>query len=299
MYLYPDGTMKNNKSPKALTSSAKKADGDLYNKKRLYMKYQFMRRSMMLGLLAIIFTLAFPSASKADPLVLAGFDLFTTQPGTQVNLAAAGLGIQPFIGVPLGTFDFGTGPVVVFTTDTVVQRLTNATPASPIVPIEIVALQLMSVNQFNLGTGTDFLFVTLQSARGGPASTGTLTITFGPEGIPHGTFDSTLNVAFDIRFGSLTGPIVFSDTLLLESHDVPWSHSIPNLTLLIPGVNFFPDADFFPVGVFEETKPDISRHVVAATTPEPTTISLLAIGMAGVAARVFKRRKQAPESDRD
>jgi len=221
----------------------------------------------MLGLLAIVFTLAFPSASKADPLVLAGFDLFTTLPGTQVNLAGAGL--QPFIGVPLGTFDFGSGPVAVFNTDTIVQRLANATPLSPTVPIEMVALQLMSVNQFNLGAGTDFLFVTLQSARvgGGPASTGTLTITFGPEGIPHGTFDSTLNVAFDIRFGSLTGPIVFSDVLVLESQDVPWSHFPPDPTVLILDVNFFLNGqnqlnDFFPLGPFQEIKPDDGTTVI-------------------------------------
>src|SRR5215213_4387766 len=126
-----------------------KGDGHPSNRKGLDTKTQFTSRSIMLGLLAIVFTLAFPSASKADPLVLAGFDLFTTLPGTQVNLAGAGL--QPFIGVPLGTFDFGSGPVAVFNTDTIVQRLANATPLSPTVPIEMVALQLMSVNQFNLG----------------------------------------------------------------------------------------------------------------------------------------------------
>jgi len=255
----------------------------------------------MLGLLAIIFTLAFPSASKADPLVLAGFDLFSTRPGTQVNLdpVAQGLGNQPFRGVPLGTFNFGMGPVAVFNTDTIVQRLGNATPGNPTVPIEMVALQLMSVNQVNTGAGAAFLFVTLQSARGGPASIGTLTITFGPEGIPHGTFDSTLNVFFDIRVGSLDGPIVFSNetALVLMANDVPWSHFPPNGALLIPGVNFLLNGqdqlnDFFPDS-FEETKPDGTRHEVeSATVPEPTTISLLAIGIAGVATRVFKRSKQ-------
>lgn len=263
------------------------------------MKYQSMRRSMMLGMLAIVFTFAFPSASHADPLVLAGFDLFQTGSGTQVNLAAAGLGVQPFVGVPVGTFDFGMGPVAVFNADTIIQRLDNATPASPTVSLEILALQLRSVNQFNLGSGDEFLFVTLQSARGGPVSTGTLTFTFGPEGIPHGTFDSLLTVNFDIRAGSLDGPIVFSNTLVLMANDIPWSHFAPDGAVLIPGVNALLNGqnqlnNFFPVGTFEEVKidEDGTKHEVRpASVPEPATISLLAIGIAGVAARVFKRSR--------
>jgi hypothetical protein len=49
-----------------------------------------------------------------------GHDLFATQPGTQVNLGLAG--IQPFVGVPLGSFDFGMGLGATFNTDTIVQR---------------------------------------------------------------------------------------------------------------------------------------------------------------------------------
>lgn len=251
----------------------------------------------MLGLLALLFTLAFPVTSHADPLVLPGFDLFRTLPGTQVNLGPAGN--QPFRGVPLGTFDFGDGPQEVFNTDTIVRRLASATPGSPTIPIEMVALQLMSVNQFNLGGGNDFHFITLQSIRGGPASTGTMTINFGPEGIPHGTFDSVLNVFFDIRVGSLDGPIVFSSTLVLTATGVPWSHFPPSDALLLRGVNFLLNGenqlnDFFPSGPFDEEKPDEGRHRVdVGQVPEPATISLLAVGIAGVAARVWKRRKQA------
>jgi hypothetical protein len=252
------------------------------------MKYQLMKRSIMLGLVALIMILARPIASQADPLVLAGFDLFQTEPGTRVNLEPVGLGTQPFIGVPLGTFDFGMGPVAVFNTDTIVQRLEDATPANPTIPLEVVALQLMSVNQFTLGGDTGFLFVTLQSVRGGPTSTGTMTITFSGEG---GTFDSTLNIAFDMRFGSLDGPILFSDTLVLVAHDVLWSHIPAAGAVIIPGVN---DVNsLFPVGSFEEVKIDqdgTKHEVSSATVPEPATISLLAIGIAGVAARVFKRR---------
>jgi hypothetical protein len=61
--------------------------------------------------------------------------------------------------------------------------------------------------------------------------------------------------------------------------------------VIIPGVNDI--NSLFPVGTFEEVKidQDGTKHEVApASTPEPATISLLAIGIAGVAATVLKRR---------
>lgn len=260
------------------------------------MRNKLLRRSVILGILTAVFTLAFPDVSHADPLVLRGFDLFATvASGTQVNLGPAG--IQPFKGVPLGTFNFGTGPVNTFNTDTIVQRLGDASPASPTISLQIVALQFMSVNQFDLGGGNDFHFITLQSDRGGPASTGLMTITFGPEGSPHGIFDSTLDIFFDIRVGSLNGPIVFSGMKTITAIGFPWDHSPPPGAVLVPGVNFSLNGqnqlnDFFPIGIVLHLGPDDSGHAVeTATVPEPTTIGLLAVGIAGVAARVYKRRK--------
>ncbi len=90
---------------------------------------------------------------------------------------------------------------------------------------------------------------------------------------------------------------MFSTTLVLMANDVPWSHFSPDGSVLIRGINFLLNGqnqlnDFFPVGSFEEVKVegDGTKHEVqSATVPEPTTISLLAIGIAGVAAGVFKR----------
>jgi hypothetical protein len=271
------------------------------------MRSKLMRRSVILGILLTVFTVAFPGTIRADNVVLAGFDLFETRPGTQVDLAPLGVqpNPQPFKGVPLGAFDFGMGLVATFNTDTIVQRLGDATVANPTVPIEMVALQLMSVNQITLGANTGFLFVTLQSARKdedggpGPASTGTITITFGPEapeGIAHGTFDSTLDVFFDIRFGALDGPIVHSDMLTLFSDDVPWNHFPPFGAVRIQDVNFRLNGlnqlnDFFPVETFAEEKGPVNHVVASATVPEPATIFLLGAGLAGVAAKLRTRGK--------
>lgn len=273
------------------------------------MKYR-IRLKATLSLLAFILIAAFPSTSQADPLVFAGFDLFATVQRTGVMPIYHHTGFQPFVGVPLGTFDFGMGPVATFNTDTIVRRLGNATAGSPTVPIELVALQLMSVNQFDLGAGNGFHFITLQSARGGPASLGMITINgLGTEpvgGQPHGTFDSFFDVFFDIRFGSLNGPIVFSGVERISSFGNPWGHFPEPLTLQIPGVNTFLNGvnrqnDFFPltagpngdpcVRVIVENGVTVTHSVCAATVPEPTTIFLLGAGLAGVAAKLRMRSK--------
>src|SRR5688572_4266296 len=218
-----------------------------------------LQKKVLTQLLAV-FTMVFlvaPGPAFAASVVLPGYDLFETVPGT------AFMGV-PFEGVPLGTYDFGSGPLAVGSTDTIVQRLAPATAPTTSIPIELVALQLKSSVPADFGLGLDFYYVTLQSARGGPDSPGSMTIDFGPEGNPHGTFDSFFDVFFDIRLGALDGPIALSESLRISSSDTPWNHPPQGLT--IDGINYLlngqnGDNDFFPAALTPggEIQPIVER----------------------------------------
>jgi len=234
--------------------------------------------------------------ANAGPVINPGYDLFESLTGTTFGGVA-------FQGVPIGAFNFGgaIGIKDVGVTDTIIQRLAPATGAA--IPTQMIDLQLMSTAPTNFGLGVGFYFITLQSARGGPASTGSMTIGFGPEapaGSPHGTFDSFFDVFFDVRLGALGGPIALSDTLRLTSNGVPWNHFPTPNAVQINGVNVFlngtdRNADFFPLGQFQEVHPTGAVHRVSeAETPEPGSFSLLAIGvLACLGRRIFSGRLRA------
>ena len=229
--------------------------------------------------------LAWPSIGRAVT-VSPGYDLLTTQPGTTFAGAA-------FQGVPLNTFDFGgsIGVKNVGSTDTIIQRLASANGPTPQeIAIQMLALQLVSVSPINLGAGLGLYFITLQSARGGSASTGRMTINFTPQ-----TFDSFFDVFFDLRFEDLNGPIVQSTSLRLSSSGVPWSNLAPPGSLLIDGVNNLLNGsnnnnDFWPIGLIIETHPEGAQHVASSTTvPDSgSTFTLLGLTLIGIAGFLGK-----------
>ena len=184
-----------------------------------------LRHAASIAMIAIVFA----SSSQGARTILPGSDLWVTAPGTQF------LGFD-FEGVPPGT-KYGDA-------DTIVRRLEPAVfegggPAQ--IPIKMVELSLRSVQPIDIGFGTDFHYVTLQPDQ---PSLGTMDITFDnnhvtPPGPPlgTGTFNSTLNVAFDVRMGALDGPIVRSETLELSSTGTGWGHLPGENDVQIPGVN--------------------------------------------------------------
>ncbi len=266
-----------------------------------------LRRWCWAMALTTITALCCNSRTQADS-VLAGYDLFTSvSPGTN-------FGGVDFQGVPLGSFDFGgaIGVRATGTTDTIVQRVNDVTaPAggSGTTRLEMVALQLVSALPVDFGLGLGFYYITLQSIRGGPSSTGDMTINFAnptpgpppPDQPVGGTFASTINVAFDVRFGALDGPIVpnLSDTLALSQQGAFWSHYPAPGTLLIDGVNSNLNGkdhtfDFFPIGTVVETHPNGAMHSVIATgsgtIPEPSSIIMGGIAVMFGMGMAWRRR---------
>ncbi len=255
------------------------------------------KRAMLLGVIGVVLALSFPGASRASNLVFPGYDLFETLPGTTF----AGV---PFTGVSLGTFDFGGGVQNVGNTDTIVQRKQNASAPSTSIPVELVALQLESTVPTDFGLGVDFYFITLQSARGGPATTGVTTINFGPEGTPHGTFNSFFDVFFDVRKGALNGPIALADSLILTSTGTPWGHDPAPGEVIIDGVNHYLNGsdlsnDSHPIGAIQEIFSSGAMIVVQTTiaaVPEPGSFALSGVGALMLVLMGVARNTVSPPS---
>ena len=195
-------------------------------------------------------------------------------------------------GVPLGIVSLGGRAVDAGAASAIIQRTAAATNPGrgayqDTIPIELLALQLTSAEPMDLtplgGLGTDHLFLTLQGDRGGHlldpltslASTGEMTIDFAMR-----TFDSSLEVFFDVRAGSPDGPILFSGNDTLVATQVPWAVDLPEGLLAIPGID-----DAFFAGViggslvgFDQDSQLLQFRVTTALVPEPATLALLAVG---------------------
>ena len=130
------------------------------------------RQKILVGSLFI--SIAVSSVSQADINVGAGWDLFYTDDSTTF------MGVN-WEGVPLGDFDFGgtTGVQDVHGIDTIVQRLEQASVAgdgqTDTIDIELVALQLVSVDPVDLGAGLGDHYITLQA---GQSTMGKMAISF-------------------------------------------------------------------------------------------------------------------------
>jgi hypothetical protein len=241
---------------------------------------------MLLAALGLLIGVLHPTPSRADA-VAAGYDLFSTDAsGTTFEGAN-------FQGVPLGTYNFGgmIGVQNVGNTDTIVQRLSDVTtPGTTMLVMD--ALQLETVAPTSLGGGpVGNYFITLQSTDGtGPASVGSMTINSGPN-----TFSSTLDVYFDVHFGSLNGAIVAQSNFILTSADTTWSHNAPAGSLLINGVNNLLDGtdtsqDFWPTP-FTETESGATHTVDPASVPEPSVAIGLCTSLAGLGLVYLRQRK--------
>jgi hypothetical protein len=266
------------------------------------------RRLALSGIALAMLFLAAGRECKALPFsVVLGSEYLASPPGLSSFPGLGTLG-----GVPLGP---ATGNA-----DTIVQRLGDASfpgapgpgNTAPAISILLSALQLETSAPVNFGGASlDFYFLTLQSARGGPNSTGSMSITLGSlnDGTavnPEGTFSRSIDVFFDIRKGALSGPIVFSSDLVLTNGGASWDATNPPGAVIVTGLVGDQNADvhtnkvtgqmdFFPFGAFQEVFPNGAVHTVqeatgTTPTPEPGTSLLIGAGLLSLAA-LWKRKR--------
>lgn len=253
------------------------------------MRCRSIYKKAVLTCAGVLFAMAPAGTSRASFSIGAGWDLLeTTTPTTFMGFE--------FAGVPLGSFNFGLGPTGRDTesADTIIRRLGEIDlpilPTRPqTVDIELVALQLRSIEPINLGAGLDFHYITLQQDL---ASLGQMIIDFVDE--LGGLLSTVIDLAFDVRLGSFDGPIVFSDILQLSTSGVPWDHVAPTGAFQLDGINrnlngLDTSADFWP-DPFTLGGPNGLFHSVQSATPAPGGLAVLAL--AALAAP--RKRRAAP-----
>lgn len=259
-----------------------------------------MRKLMLISACANGFLATLPPTARAD-VVAAGTDYFYTWPDTSDNIT--GLGVVNFMGV-----GFGPGG-----TDTIVQRLSDATINGPAIPTQIIGLQLVSTN---LPTPVYVSLDPINLAN----DTGSMTIGGNTTG---GTFTSTLNVFFDVcttpgvnGVGCGVGSELGTGSLTFGPDTNDWSSTPLPAEPLISGpvgdqaanmhtglaageVDFYPgvsDTLGTPVPKVVSEQTLLAAHMVdPVPAPEPTTVTVLGAALAGLAGmRRGRRRHSAP-----
>jgi hypothetical protein len=237
------------------------------------------------------------ASSQASNTIPPGHMLLTTQPFTFYEFFGfAGLNSVELEGVPLGSFDFGSGLVATGNADTIVERHATASVASSTIPIEIVALELRSIDPIDIGNGPEFLSLTLNFDAGSAMTINGLAT----EANPHGTFDSNFHYFFDV-FGSISGYLGTLETTTSQT-GAGWKH-VSNVTEPhIAGVNSLlngstTDNDFW----FTETADHLfatgGHHFLSdGELPSVPSVSILGggvlcLGLMNAGLRLLRREK--------
>jgi hypothetical protein len=263
-----------------------------------------------------IVTVVLGSAGVAGASTVAlGSDYFQTEPTTFFNFA--GIGTIDFTGLPNTIYGL---------TDTIIQRLQDTTINAGSAPTG----SLTNAEIASLPNATNIMIADLSLQSTAPVSyLGNLfnvTVTLDPGELlddtgriaiygttAGGTFDSELNVFFDVHFTPVTTGTAFDidslNTVLTQTGGL-WNPTPPPNTVIVNGVigtqaaNLHSglsanEVDFFPgysgggaggISAVSECNSTDGCHVVqeASSTPEPGTIFLF---LPGAAALLLMRRK--------
>ena len=196
---------------------------------------RFLAGALALGALQLQ-----PSVN-AQATVHSGWDLLVTVPSETEFMG------QNWEGVPIGLTTLpGVGTVDVGIADTIMHRPADATgipgglPA--FVPLEIVALQLKSLNPFDPDGGGSAPLGTYYLTLSGAASVGVVAIGFDLPPSSGGTFDNGFLVPWKMTLGAPNGPVVAQGIEGLQLDGIGyWGREKVSPTggvPLIPGVNY-------------------------------------------------------------
>ena len=261
------------------------------------------------GVVLLLVTRLTGGTTSGTAIVPAGHDLLETDPSQtyqDLNLPPDffGPGCEPFAGRvflrgdPIGTFmGFGgLGP-----TDTIVRRLADAPAPEATIPIEIVALNLVSVEPIIVtcgGLGQQWeLRAQIFEGPNPPQIPGSMTIRHEfPDG---GTFDALLPVMPLLTFTRVDGPGVIGPfpppggPINFQSTNVPWCHTanpldIPpgNLVIERPPLT----SNFFP-GI---TCPEVGGQRIKEYFGEQALLAAHGVRPAEVPAEVTPTPSQTP-----
>jgi hypothetical protein len=242
------------------------------------------------------------AARTAADDVLLGWDLFVTPAPTQAtsswnfasNPLPAGFfdpGSDPFSGTvqfqgePLGPTYGPVGP-----TDTIVERKETAflpgVGSSDTVPIEIVALNLVSIQPITVtyGPNPPEQWDVRLSLTNSPTGTMMISHTVAEGGVFASFFTVQPKLTFT-RHGDLAERDTNRIDNLTQTSSVQWSHDAPHDAVTVPETsNFFPGGtpgdSFGPVQQFRYQGSQFTWDLQLTIVPEPSTVLLLMAGLA-------------------
>ncbi len=239
--------------------------------------------AVLLGLCASLACSAIGDTCQAAPITIVGdYNLGMTS-GITFPLPIGGQVVDGSP-VPLGSYDFGNGPIGVGTANVISARL--STVVLPTIGSSATVRVIQLADQFRTTEAVPFSSLNASVPGMGivygnlnPNFLSTASVTITRTSDTGGTYTETLTEVVDDRADGPGGPLLYTSPPLTFTGVGTWQTTPPAGALVIPGVN---DANFFVVSaVFTSPTAGSSTLTSVPSVPEPSS-GVLAAEMAGL-----------------
>ena len=183
--------------------------------------------------------------------------------------------------------------------DTIIERTTGLPPGGTgVIQAEIIALSLVSVDPVSTPGGLFDVFIIWEDPS--PFALGQIEVLTNISGT--GTFDSSFPVFVDITLVESGNPLNQSQfpglQAQMESSGTAWSHIPPPLypsDPAFPSGAFFPEVTLGTPWTFNVSGDDMTGTMsfIHAAIPEPSTLTLAALGLVGLLGYGWPRPRRA------